>query len=176
MQSHAVRINRLFHVIMVNLRTRTVGRVCDKRVTPVVAGLSHNCWKFYLVALPSFLMTLLADALLSVLPTDILPRYLERWIVGETPLSTWPVVTTALASYLAIIFGIQELMRDRPPQQLNTLFRIHNAFLSVGSLVLLALMIEEVASIWFSSDVFSVVCAAQSWTPVRSLEFASCYF
>ncbi|KIM66194.1 hypothetical protein SCLCIDRAFT_110758 [Scleroderma citrinum Foug A] len=114
-------------------------------------------------------MTPLADALLSILPTDVLPRYLERWIVGETPLSTWPAVTTALASYLAIIFGIQELMRDRSPQQLNALFRIHNAFLSVGSLILLALMIEEVASIWFSSDAFSAICATQSWTP--KLEF-----
>lgn len=153
------------HVIMVILRRG--GRVCDKRVTPSLPGNSSRAFKFYLVALPSLPMTPLADALLSILPTDVLPRYLERWIVGETPLSTWPAVTTALASYLAIIFGIQELMRDRSPQQLNALFRIHNAFLSVGSLILLALMIEEVASIWFSSDAFSAICATQSWTPVR---------
>ncbi|KAL4070937.1 GNS1/SUR4 membrane protein [Scleroderma citrinum] len=114
-------------------------------------------------------MTPLADFFLSVLPTDVLPRYLEHWIIGETPLSTWPAVTTALASYLAIIFGIQELMKDRPSQQLNTLFRIHNAFLSIGSLVLLALMLEEVVSIWFSSNTFDTICAVQSWTP--KLEF-----
>ena len=120
-------------------------------------------------------MTPLADALLSVLPKNVLPGYLERWIVGETPLSTWPVVTTVLASYLAIIFGTQELMRDRSPQPLNTLFRIHNAFLSVGSLVLLALMVEEVASILFSSSIFDGICSEQSWTPVSCLKFTSRY-
>ncbi|KAG6336573.1 hypothetical protein ID866_2511 [Astraeus odoratus] len=114
-------------------------------------------------------MTPVADFLLTILPADILPPYLKHWIPGETPLSTWPVVTTALASYLAIIFGTQELMRYRPPQQLNALFRIHNAFLSIGSLILLALMMEEVTGLFLSSTMYSTMCAESSWTP--KLEF-----
>jgi fatty acid elongase 3 len=113
-------------------------------------------------------MPLLADFLLSVVPTDLIPKYLTSYIPGETPLSTWPVVTTALASYLAIIFGTREIMKDRPPQRLNTLFRIHNAFLSIGSLILLVLMMEEVGSIWLTSTTYGTMCDESSWTEVRS--------
>lgn len=112
-------------------------------------------------------MPALADFLLSVAPTDFIPKYLKSYIPGETPLSTWPAVTTALASYLAIIFGVREIMKDRPPQQLTTLFRIHNAFLSIGSLILLVLMMEEVGSIWLTSTTYGTMCDETSWTEVR---------
>jgi uncharacterized membrane protein len=113
-------------------------------------------------------MTFLADFLLTVVPKDSIPVYLKTYIPGETPLSTWPVVTTALASYLAIIFGIREIMKDRSPQRLNTLFRIHNVFLSVGSLILLVLMMEEVGSIWLTNTTYGTMCDETSWTEVRS--------
>ncbi|KAG1825929.1 ELO family [Suillus subaureus] len=114
-------------------------------------------------------MTFLADFLLTVVPKDSIPIYLKTYIPGETPLSTWPVVTTALASYLAIIFGIREIMKDRSPQRLNTLFRIHNVFLSVGSLILLVLMMEEVGSIWLTNTTYGTMCDETSWT--ERLEF-----
>lgn len=115
-------------------------------------------------------MTFLADFLLTIVPKDSIPTYLKSYIPGETPLSTWPVVTTALASYLAIIFGIREIMKDRSPQRLNTLFRIHNVFLSVGSLILLVLMMEEVGSIWLTNTtVYGTMCDETSWT--ERLEF-----
>ncbi|KAG2159856.1 GNS1/SUR4 membrane protein [Suillus bovinus] len=114
-------------------------------------------------------MTFLADFLLTVVPKDSIPIYLKSYIQGETPLSTWPVVTTALASYLAVIFGIREIMKDRSPQRLNTLFRIHNAFLSVGSLILLVLMMEEVGSIWLTNTTYGTMCDETSWT--ERLEF-----
>lgn len=114
-------------------------------------------------------MTFLADFLLTVVPKDTIPTYLKTYIPGESPLSTWPVVTTALASYLAIIFGIREIMKDRSPQRLNTLFRIHNAFLSVGSLILLVLMMEEVGSIRLTNTTYGTMCDETSWT--ERLEF-----
>ncbi|KAG1801629.1 GNS1/SUR4 membrane protein [Suillus plorans] len=114
-------------------------------------------------------MTFLADFLLTVVPKDSIPIYLKTYIPGETPLSTWPVVTTALASYLAVIFGIREIMKDRSPQRLNTLFRIHNAFLSIGSLILLVLMMEEVGSIWLTNTTYGTMCDETSWT--ERLEF-----
>ncbi|KAH7911209.1 GNS1/SUR4 membrane protein [Hygrophoropsis aurantiaca] len=114
-------------------------------------------------------MTPLADFLLPFLPVSSIPPYLKSYIPGETPLSTWPVVSTALVSYLALIFGIREVMKDRPPQKLNTLFRIHNVFLSAGSLLLLLLMAEEVASVWWNAGVYDAMCADASWT--EKLEF-----
>ncbi|OAX42967.1 GNS1/SUR4 membrane protein [Rhizopogon vinicolor AM-OR11-026] len=109
-------------------------------------------------------MPILADFLLTVIPTDFIPKHLKSYVPGETPLSTWPVVATALASYLAIIFGTREIMKDRPPQQLNTLFRIHNAFLSAGSFILLVLMMEEVGSIWLTNTTYGTMCDESSWT------------
>ncbi|KAI6162191.1 GNS1/SUR4 membrane protein [Pisolithus thermaeus] len=114
-------------------------------------------------------MVSLADLLLTVLPTDTIPPYLKRWIVGESPLSTWPAVTTALAVYLATILGIQELMRNGPPRKLNALFRCHNAFLTVGSFLLLALIVEEVVSLYLASGFYSAICSESSWT--SKLEF-----
>ena len=52
-------------------------------------------------------------------------------------MSTWPAVSTAILSYLAVIFGLQVFMKDRPAFKLRTPFRIHNALLSLVSLVLL---------------------------------------
>lgn len=111
-------------------------------------------------------MAPLADFLLTVLPADVLPYHLSHYVAGKTPLSTLPVVSATLVSYLAIIFGIQEIMRDRPAQKLNTLFRFHNAFLTLGSALLLALMVEEVASIWVRSGTYNTMCNEKSWTPV----------
>lgn len=116
-------------------------------------------------------MAPLADFLLTVLPADVLPYYLTHYVPGKSPFSTLPVVSATLASYLAIIFGIREIMRNHPAQKLNTLFRIHNAFLTLGSGLLLALMVEEVASIWVKSGTYDTMCNERSWTPVSHSYF-----
>lgn len=115
-------------------------------------------------------MAPLADFLLTVLPANVLPYHLSHYVPGKSPLSTLPVVSATLASYLVIIFSTQEVMRDRPPQKLNTLFRIHNALLTLGSGLLLALMVEEVASIWVKSGTYDTMCNETSWTPVSPFE------
>lgn len=113
-------------------------------------------------------MAPLADFLVSVIPFDKVPKYLTTYVQGETPLSTWTPVTAALLTYLAVVFGTRQVMKDRPPQRLNTLFRIHNVILSAGSGLLLALMLEEILPIWWSQGTFSAMCASTSWTPVRA--------
>lgn len=115
-------------------------------------------------------MAPLADFLLTVLPANVLPYHLSHYVPGKSPLSTLPVVSATLASYLVIIFSTQEVMKDRPPQKLNTLFRIHNALLTLGSGLLLALMVEEVASIWVKSGTYDTMCNETSWTPVSPFE------
>lgn len=54
-------------------------------------------------------------SLLHALPIPSLPRTIEHWIPGQTPLSTTPEVVVAVAVYLAVIFGGQALMRGSKP-------------------------------------------------------------
>jgi fatty acid elongase 3 len=114
-------------------------------------------------------MASFADFILTHVPLPSVPYYLSSYVPGETPLSTWSSVATALVSYLAIVFGTREIMRSRPPQKLNALFRAHNVFLSAGSLILLVLMMEEVLPMIWNQGIFTAMCAAPSWT--SRLEF-----
>ena len=107
----------------------------------------------------------MADILIPVFPS--VPPFLTSWIPGQTPMSTWPAVSTAIMSYLAVVLGLQELMKDRPAFKLRTPFRIHNAFLSLSSLVLLALMMEEVLKLWYNVGAYDALCASASWTRVK---------
>lgn len=54
-------------------------------------------------------------SLLHALPIPPLPRTIERWIPGQSPISTTPQVVAAVAVYLAVIFGGQALMRGSKP-------------------------------------------------------------
>jgi len=114
-------------------------------------------------------MSPLADFLLNHVPFPSIPHYLTTYVPGETPLSTTNSVLTALALYLAGIFGVQALMKNQDPHKLSPLFRAHNMFLSVGSLVLFILMLEEILPIMWSKGVFVAMCADEAWTPVNLL-------
>lgn len=107
----------------------------------------------------------LADFIQQTVPLP-LPHYLTHYVAGQTPISTSKAVATALVSYLAIIFGLQEFMKTREPLKLNTLFRLHNAILSLGSALLLACMAEEVIPIIWRTGLFAAACSVKSWTPV----------
>ncbi|CAE6493185.1 unnamed protein product [Rhizoctonia solani] len=115
-------------------------------------------------------MAPLADALLSVIPKAWhLPEHLVSYHAGVTPLSTPPVVVACLIGYLTTIFSLREVMRSREPMKLTTPFQIHNIYLTAGSGLLLLLMIEEIAPIWWKGGLFNAMCAESSWTP--RLEF-----
>jgi hypothetical protein len=110
-------------------------------------------------------MAPLADFLLTYIPFR-LPRHLSSYVVGETPFSTTPVVVSMLAGYLTVIFGIKFLMTNRQPYKLTTLFQMHNAILSSGSALLLALMLEEIVPRIWKHGLFHALCAEEAWTPV----------
>lgn len=110
-------------------------------------------------------MAPLADLLLAYIPYR-LPHHLTSYVVGETPLSTTPVVVAALAGYLGVIFGIKALMTDRHPYKLQTLFQIHNIILSSGSALLLALMLEEIVPRIWRHGLNHALCSDEAWTPV----------
>lgn len=50
---------------------------------------------------------------ISALPLPALPASVAKWVPGESPFSTNKEVVSALAVYLAVIFGGQYLMSDR---------------------------------------------------------------
>jgi fatty acid elongase 3 len=100
-----------------------------------------------------------------------LPYHLTHFVAGQTPISTEKAVGTALVSYLAIIFGLQELMKTRQPLKLNGPFRFHNLILTLGSGLLLACMAEEVIPLIRGTGMFSAACSYKSWTPVRTAYF-----
>jgi hypothetical protein len=104
-----------------------------------------------------------------------LPHYITHYVPGQTPISTNKAVGTALVSYLAIIFGLQELMKTRQPLKLNVLFQLHNAILTIGSGLLLACMAEEVVPILWRTGVFNAICSVKSWTPVCTLHSQTAY-
>ncbi|KAG1733733.1 GNS1/SUR4 membrane protein [Suillus lakei] len=98
-----------------------------------------------------------------------LPIHLSSYIPGKTPLSTPAEVGTAVVVYLAIVFGIQCVMKDRPPLELTRAVRVHNLLLSIGSLILLLCIAEEIISLWSSLGFYSLVCSLSAYT--EKLEF-----
>jgi fatty acid elongase 3 len=109
----------------------------------------------------------LADFLLSKFSYR-LPRHLYTYVKGATPFSTDTSVLAALASYLVIIFSIQGLLKNRQPHKLTTLFQTHNILLSSGSLLVLALILEEILPILWRHGIHYALCAEGAWTPVSS--------
>ncbi|KIJ12380.1 hypothetical protein PAXINDRAFT_171281 [Paxillus involutus ATCC 200175] len=109
-------------------------------------------------------MPSLADRILSFIPTNAIPPYLASYIPGESPFSTWPVVASMTVTYLAVVFSTREIMKDRAPLKLTTPFRAHNLILSAGSLVLMALIGEEVFSNWMKVGTYGALCVPEAYT------------
>ena len=74
-------------------------------------------------------------------------------------------------TYLVVVFGTRETMKDKSPLKLTTLFRAHNLILSVGSLILMALIGEEVFSNWLKPEIgtYGSLCASEAYTGVSIL-------
>ena len=81
----------------------------------------------------------------------------------STPQEVYP----ALVAYLVVIFSIQYLMKDRQAMKLQYAFQAHNVFLSSGSALLLALIVEEVAPEVWKHGLFHGMCNVAMWKSVR---------
>lgn len=113
-------------------------------------------------------MAPLADFILNYVPLPSLPYHLTHYVPGQTPLSTAKEVFPTLAAYLAIVFGLREFMKDRPPLKLQNLFQLHNTFLYAGSALLVALIAEEVIPGLWNHGFFWAICAEEQWSSVRN--------
>lgn len=88
-----------------------------------------------------------------------------RFVVGQTPMSTLKSTSIFVAVYYTVIFGGRELMRDRAPFKLKTLFLWHNFILTVVSAILLALYIEELLPTVVRKGIFFAICDHEGgWT------------
>ncbi|KAK9761849.1 Fatty acyl-CoA elongase/Polyunsaturated fatty acid specific elongation enzyme [Basidiobolus ranarum] len=87
-----------------------------------------------------------------------------RFVEGVTPLSTKTEVFVTRILYLSIIFGGQYLLKNRKPFKLELLFKIHNIFLTVVSLGLLILVLENIIPIYVEGGLFKAICGEGAWT------------
>lgn len=88
------------------------------------------------------------------------------FVSGETPLSTFPPVAAAIATYYTVIFGGNYLFKkfQIKPLVLNGLFQLHNLFLTTLSLTLLVLMAEQLIPIIYNHGLFYAICNPNAWT------------
>ncbi|WVN88069.1 uncharacterized protein L203_103268 [Cryptococcus depauperatus CBS 7841] len=92
------------------------------------------------------------------------PQY-STWISGASPVSTQKAVVAAIGTYLLVIFGGREIMKSRQPYKLTVAFQIHNVILTLGSGILLALMLEEIVPMYFKHGFFWSICNTSAFTP-----------
>lgn len=97
-----------------------------------------------------------------------------EFVTGNTAFSTLWEMTSILCLYLLVIFGGREFMRNRKPLELNTLFKLHNLFLTILSAGLLALFIEQLLPTLWHHGFFENICGADGWTdPLVTLYYVS---
>lgn len=97
-----------------------------------------------------------------------------RFVADETPLSTLQETATIIVLYLTVVFGGRELMRDRKPFKLDTLFKLHNLLLTLVSGALLVLYMEQLAPTLWQNGFYENICGADGWTdPLVTLYYVS---
>ncbi|KAF5096242.1 hypothetical protein D0Z00_002852 [Geotrichum galactomycetum] len=80
------------------------------------------------------------------------------------PFSTTTPVLLAIVVYYVVIFGGREVMRNFEPKRLNLLFQIHNLFLTILSLTLFLLLVEQLVPILYNHGILYAICDTGSWT------------
>lgn len=92
------------------------------------------------------------------------PAHDFHFVPGSTPLSTIPEVVVAIAAYYFTIWVGYTIMKKQSPLKLNALFMAHNLFLTIISLGLLVLFIEQLFPIIWRNGVFYSICSPDCWT------------
>lgn len=86
------------------------------------------------------------------------------FIPGQTPMSTLKETMLFILAYYTVILVGREWMQKREPFKLNSLFILHNFYLSVISGSLLFLFAQQlIPGIW-RNGLFDGVCGATGWS------------
>ncbi|VVT44977.1 uncharacterized protein SAPINGB_P000597 [Magnusiomyces paraingens] len=89
-----------------------------------------------------------------------------EFVAGQVPFSTLAPVVAIITSYYVIIFGGQAIMTatGKSPIKLAKIFQIHNLNLTLLSLTLLLLLVEQLIPILAREGLFYAICNSGSWT------------
>lgn len=87
-----------------------------------------------------------------------------QFVAGQLPLSEFPHVLGAIATYYVVIFGGRAVLKHTEPLKLNTLFQLHNLFLTTLSLTLLVLMVEQLIPMIAKNGLYFAICNIEAWT------------
>lgn len=98
-----------------------------------------------------------------------------QFVEGVTPLSTFKETAAFLVAYYVVIFAGRETMKKLPAFKLNSLFMIHNLYLTLISGTLLALFIEQLVPTIYHNGLFYAICNHKGgWTqPLITLYYVS---
>ena len=101
----------------------------------------------------------------DILWTDVVgtPSSDFRFTQGSTPMSTLKDTLLTISLYYIVIFGGRELMRNRPAFKLNTIFIIHNFYLTAISGSLLVLFVQQLIPTLWSNGLYDNICGASGW-------------
>lgn len=95
-----------------------------------------------------------------------------KFIPGKIFMSTKNSALSAIALYYIIIFGGRYMLESRQPLKLNMFFQLHNILLSVFSLIVLLLLLEQLTPIIYERGLFYAICDSGSWTqPIVTLYY-----
>lgn len=67
-------------------------------------------------------------------------------------------------TYFTVIFGGQFLLSNASPVKCKMLNQLHNAFLTIVSLVLLVLLIEQLVPQLVNRGLYYTICSEEAWT------------
>lgn len=102
------------------------------------------------------------------------------WRPGYTPLATWTGSLGASFTYLALVLGGQALMKYLPPASARITkwpSVVHNIALSLSSLLLLVIMLEEVLRLGSTGGLYYSICSQRMYTPrMETLYMINYYF
>lgn len=89
-----------------------------------------------------------------------------QFIPYQTTLANFPHAISIIIAYYFIIFGGQYIMNTFKinPIKLNFLFQVHNLFLTLVSLILFLLMVEQIFPVWYYHGLFHAVCSPEAFT------------
>lgn len=79
------------------------------------------------------------------------------------------LVVVSCITYLVVIFGTQYLLRDSQPLKPQFLFRVHNFLLTIVSLALLLLLIEQLVPQLARHGLYWTICSKDAWTEKHEL-------
>lgn len=92
----------------------------------------------------------------------------------NVPMNSSRSVFMALLGYYLTIFGTKFLISKSKPFKLKILFCLHNLFLTIVSLLLLHMFLEQLIPIYLKNGLFYTICNANAWTqPIMTLYYAN---